>query len=83
MAYECGGSRAMVAVSYIEIGYAVKLTGYGLDHFRVVDYPEMVAEAIGCGEVIFSFSLGDTVDDILQHLIVGKSEEIPARYWHC
>ena len=64
-----------MAVSDIEIRNLGKFLGNAPDHSGIVDHPEVMAEAVGSGEIIFRLACGHCVDYFLQRLIVGESEE--------
>ncbi len=47
----------------------------GIGHFRVIDNPECVAEAVGRHKIIFRLCGSHPADYILKPVIVGESEE--------
>ena len=64
-----------MTVGYIQCGYGVKQFGYAVYQHVVINDPEVMAEAVGCSEVIFSFSGSDIAYYFLEFVVVGKSEE--------
>ena len=75
VAHKCGGSCAVMSVSYVEIRYLGEFRsdfGYCI---VIVDNPERMSESIGGYEIIFRCSGCRFIDDLLESFIVGKCKE--------
>ena len=68
----CG---AMMSVGHIEIRNCSKSLGDGLDGIGVVDYPELVDEALGRSESLDAWTSGSLTNDAVEHLVVRECKE--------
>ena len=75
LSYSSCSCGAMMTVSHIEIWNGSKSLGDGLDGIGVVDYPELMDEALGGSESLDTGTSGSLTDNAIEHLVVGECEE--------
>ncbi len=65
----------MVSVGDIEVWNGCECFCYAVNQFVVVDYPEVVSEAVGSREIVFGRSRSHGADNFFEFFVVGECEE--------